>query len=118
MKEPRAVLVVDDSAPVRTAVANILRGAGFTVLEAAASDEALAIVASQNLSLVIADLYLDEAASGVALLAQAIELRPGLKGVVMSGAFISSQKHIPFPFLMKPFMPQALIDLAAELTAE
>jgi len=119
MNKPRVSLVIDDFAPVRTAIADILRTVGYRVLEATTSVEALAIVASENVSLAICDLYLDERTSGATILDQAVRLRPGLKGVLMSGSMVPGQKlHAPFPVLSKPFAPQTLIDLAERLLSE
>jgi DNA-binding NtrC family response regulator len=115
----KMVLVIDDSEPVRIAVANILRAAGYPVIEAATGAEALAVVTSEEITLAISDLYLDEDTSGIGILEQAVQLRPALKGVLMSGSMFPGQKpEGPFPVLMKPFAPQALIDLAARLLAE
>jgi DNA-binding NtrC family response regulator len=119
MNKQRVSLVIDDSAPVRSAVADSLRAAGHRVLEAATSEEALAIVASENISLSVCDLNLDERTSGLTLLNQAVRLRPGLKGILMSGSLLPGQKlHTTFSVLSKPFAPQTLIDLAERLLAE
>jgi len=116
VKQPRISLVIDDSEPVRTAVANILRAAGHHVLEAATSENALAIVASEPISLAVCDLNLNERTSGAALLSQAVRLRPGLKCVLMSGSIPPEQKQRTlFPALSKPFAPGDLIDLVERL---
>jgi DNA-binding NtrC family response regulator len=119
VNKPRVSLVIDDSAPVRSLVANSLRAAGYRVLEAASSDEALAIVAFENVSLAVSDLYLDDRMSGLALLDQAVRLRPGLKGILMSGSLVPRQKlHTHFAILSKPFAPKTLVDLAERLLSE
>jgi DNA-binding NtrC family response regulator len=113
----KVALVVDDSEPVRTVVADALRGAGMLVLEAATTDEALAIVASrEDLAIAISDLSLDGQVSGVTLLNQALRLRPSLKCVLMSGSMLPGQKmRTPFPIISKPFPPQALVELVERL---
>lgn len=113
----KIALVVDDSEPVRTVVAEALRDAGMVALEAATTDEALAIVASrEDLAIAISDLSLDGQVSGLAFLDQALRLRPSLKCVLMSGSMLPGQKvRTPIPVIAKPFPPQALVELVERL---
>jgi len=113
----KVALVVDDSEPVRTIVADTLRDAGMLVLEASTTEEALAIVASrEDLAIAISDLSLDGKVSGAAFLDQALRLRPSLKCVLMSGSMLPGQKvRTPFPIISKPFPPQALVELVERL---
>lgn len=50
------VLVVDDEPDVRSSVAEILRGAGYRVAEAADGNEALAVLSSETVGAVLLDL--------------------------------------------------------------
>jgi EAL domain-containing protein (putative c-di-GMP-specific phosphodiesterase class I)/DNA-binding response OmpR family regulator len=52
------ILVVDDEAGVRALVARVLRKAGFEVLEAGSGEDALGVVESQAISLVVLDIGL------------------------------------------------------------
>jgi two-component system alkaline phosphatase synthesis response regulator PhoP len=52
------VLIVEDEAPLRLALGDALRGAGFTVLEAADGEEGLALALREAPDLVLLDLML------------------------------------------------------------
>jgi DNA-binding NtrC family response regulator len=118
MGKERVALVVDDSESVRMVVACALRTIGYRVLEAASSDEAVAIMASQPISLAISDLNL-EPTNGVRLLEQAAALHSEVQCVLMSGSIFPDQKvRTPFPALSKPFSPKVLIELVERLTRE
>ena len=56
---PATLLVVDDNAPSRYATSRVLRGAGFTVLEAASGQEALTL-AQQGPDLIVLDVNLPD----------------------------------------------------------
>lgn len=53
-----AILVVDDEAPVRRLVARTLTNAGFLVKEAATADEAVALLAKEQIPVMFLDLQL------------------------------------------------------------
>lgn len=57
MSQPR-ILVVDDTQTVRRAVALMLNGGGFECLEAGDGDEALALLDSEDVDLVLTDFYM------------------------------------------------------------
>jgi PAS domain S-box-containing protein len=57
---PATLLVVDDNAPSRYATCRVLRGAGFTVLEAASGQEALTQAAQQGPDLIVLDVNLPD----------------------------------------------------------
>jgi DNA-binding response OmpR family regulator len=54
------ILVVDDEVDIRELVVYILEDAGFTVLEARTGAEALGILASQHIDLLILDIMLPD----------------------------------------------------------
>jgi CheY-like chemotaxis protein len=113
----KIALVVDDAELVRTVVADALRDAGMLVLEAATTEEGLAIVAARgDLAIAISDLSLDGTTSGAAFLDQALRLHPNLKCVLMSGSMLPGQEaRTPFPVISKPFPPRTLINLVERL---
>jgi CheY-like chemotaxis protein len=76
------VLVADGDDAVRALIARILRGGGYTVLEARRSDEAMAL--GDDLELLVADLVMPF--TGGVELAEAMRARiPGLHVLFTSG---------------------------------
>lgn len=79
------ILIVDDEATVRATAARVLREAGYTVLEAADGEQALAIAAkTQKLDLLLTDVVMPRLA-GSELASQLRQSRRELKVIFMSG---------------------------------
>jgi CheY-like chemotaxis protein len=79
------VLCVDDEAAALKLRRMVLEKAGFTVYTAATASDAMRIVRSQRLDLVLTDYYLDGVTGGE--LAQAVkDAYPQLKVAIYSGA--------------------------------
>jgi CheY-like chemotaxis protein len=101
------VLVADDDDAVRALIARILRGSGYTVLEARSSDEALAL--GDVPELLVADLVMPS--SGGVELADAMQARiPGLHVLFTSGYCRTGNSFGPNdPLLAKPFTAAELL---------
>jgi len=101
------VLVADDDDAVRALIARILRGSGYTVLEARSSDEALAL--GDDLKLLVADLVMPS--TGGVELADAMQARiPGLQVLFTSGYCRTGNSFGPDdPLLAKPFTAAELL---------
>jgi CheY-like chemotaxis protein len=101
------VLVADDDDAVRALIARILRGSGYTVLEARSSDEAMAL--GDGLELLVADLVMPS--TGGVELAEAMRARiPGLHVLFTSGyCRIGSSFGPDDPLLAKPFTAAELL---------
>ncbi|MHB9106895.1 MAG: response regulator [Armatimonadota bacterium] len=84
MMEGRMILLVEDEPDIRELFALVLESAGFTVLAVADLREALEILTTQPVALLITDYELPEM-SGAALIARARELRPHLPTILASG---------------------------------
>jgi two-component system, cell cycle sensor histidine kinase and response regulator CckA len=111
-ESPRAaskgvVLVADDDDAVRALITRILRGSGYTVLEARSSDEAMAL--GDDLELLVADLVMPS--TGGVELADAMRARiPGLHVLFTSGyCRIGSSFGPDDPLLAKPFTAAELL---------
>lgn len=78
------VLVVDDDAPLRKVVSQILTRAGQRVLEAADGLSALEVLAAEEVDVLLADVVMP-GMSGYELAERARALRPSLAVVTMSG---------------------------------
>ncbi len=80
------LLVVEDQEQLRALVARLLRGRGYTVLDARGADEALALAAEHRgpIHLLVSDVVL-EGLNGRELYARLSRERPALKVLYMSG---------------------------------
>jgi CheY-like chemotaxis protein len=107
------VLVADDDDAVRALIARILRGSGYTVLEARTSDEALAL--GDDLELLVADLVMPSI--GGVELADAMRARiPGLHVLFTSGYCRIGNSFGPDdPLLAKPFTAAELLQRVRQL---
>jgi two-component system cell cycle sensor histidine kinase/response regulator CckA len=109
------LLVVDDEPVVRLLACRILRGAGYTCLEADSGLAALALLQSDNQRLdgMVVDIRLPDL-SGLDLVRLAHTLRPGTPALFISGyaqpVFEEPQLQRNLQaFLAKPFTPEQLV---------
>jgi PAS domain S-box-containing protein len=109
------ILVVEDDVSVRALACRILRGRGYTVMEASNGKDALAAVraCTQQIDLVITDVVMPEM-SGAELASQLEAVRPGIRILYVSGyanrGMESQAKLDPrVAFLQKPFTIQQLV---------
>jgi CheY-like chemotaxis protein len=132
------ILVVDDEVPITQLCKALLEEAGFTVLEADGSAEALKICTHHQgpIDLIIADLVLPPPGfqlasttnqfphlNGHDLAVRASMIRSGLRIILMSGnpdkELVSHGiKRGTFPFLAKPFERQDLIAIVQHILAQ
>jgi CheY-like chemotaxis protein len=107
----RKVLIVEDSALIRMTIADMIEEIGLPYVEAAAAQEALAMLAAHpDIGILLTDLGLP-GMSGSELVQQALKLRPGLRVIVASGysepGTPASQDLGNAAYLRKPFtLPQ------------
>ena len=109
------ILLVDDEPLIRRSVGRILRGRGYTVVEAGDAQEALQIDehASKPPALLLTDVVMPRM-SGVALAAQMEARHPGLPVVFISGFTPEGElqarlTHPGAAFLPKPFDTAELV---------
>ena len=110
------VLVAEDEWAVRTLVQQILRGAGYTVLEASNGAEALELAKKcrDRIDLLLTDVVMP-GIGGKELAERLAEARPGLRTIFMSGysydaVVAESGEGAEAEFLAKPFSPDALLE--------
>jgi PAS domain S-box-containing protein len=108
------VLLAEDDPAVRELAARVLRGQGYTVLEAPNGAEALELARQHRgaVHLLLTDVVMP-GLSGKALVMQLSRICPGLKVLFMSGYTDDAIVHqgvleSGMAFLQKPFGPQAL----------
>ena len=104
------VLVVDDEEPIRTSVAEILRSAGYSVAEAVDGQDALDMLESGSVSVLLLDIRMPRR-TGIEVL-QALDAPPNV--ILMSayrfeGEDKRSVGHKVFSHLMKPVAPRQLL---------
>ena len=116
-----SVLVVEDDAPLREALIDTLRAAGLTALAAGEASEALRLLASEEIALVISDVQMP-GPSGYELLSAIKRLRPHLPVVLMTAygtvsQAVAAMREGATDYIVKPFDARALIDMARRLLA-
>jgi PAS domain S-box-containing protein len=108
------ILLVEDSALVRTAVAQVLTAYGYDVLVAASGPEALEIAAANSgIDLVLTDMVMPEM-HGTELAARLAETHPAIKQLFTSGypAGASAGRHVSAAdarFIQRPFVGDELV---------
>jgi DNA-binding NtrC family response regulator len=132
------ILVVDDEPSILTLCSAMLEGAGFTVLQAGSSSDALRIFTEHKgpIDLLLTDIILPppgfQIASGsnpfphvhgLELAGRAATIRKGLHVILMSGnpdKDLASHgiKRGMLPFLAKPFEQERLIHLVQDVLAQ
>ena len=108
------VLVVEDEVLLRLAISETLRDAGYHVLEAGTSEEAMVLLASYEVALLFTDIQLDGALNGAALARLARRHRPGVVVVATSGVDEPSGLDSDVTFIRKPYAPEQIVDLVNE----
>lgn len=120
-KQPRraSILIVDDEDLVRMATAEMLREMGHSVSEAASGSAALhRLSAGEEVDLLITD-YLMPGMRGSELVEDALNLRPGLPVLLLTGyANLAKGEAAGLPRLSKPFREADLAHAVAALLTE
>jgi CheY-like chemotaxis protein len=108
--EPIKVLVAEDEVLVRLMVAEVLREAGFRVSEAAHADEAITILKTMPVDVVVTDLHMRAAKDGLIVANYVRERCPGTP-VLLASVQAPPVDGCPFDaFFIKPYRPE---DIAA-----
>jgi YesN/AraC family two-component response regulator len=114
------VLVVDDEAPIRTAVRRILEREGYAVVaEASNGVDALALLDAKHIDLLVTDLDMPDG-PGLEMMADVHWKRPNLKVLYVTGypdQLFSQRKLLPETeaFLSKPFTYESLAEAVSLL---
>jgi len=101
------LLVVDDEAPLMTALCMTLRDEGYAVTGVTAAADALKALAQGEFDLIMTDLMMPEM-DGITLLTEALVIDPGLAVIVMTGhgtipSAVSAMKAGAIDYVLKPF---------------
>jgi len=103
-----AILIVEDEAQVRVLAESYLQSQGHETLSAANLDEALAVLASQEIDLLFTDISLQgDIQAGLTLAQRAIERHPDLRVLYTTGLAVTDGMKALFversAFLPKPY---------------
>jgi len=113
------VLIVEDEFLLRIDAVDMIKAAGFEVVEAANADEAIEILESrQDITVIFTDIQMPGSMDGLKL-ARAVRGRwPPIKIVATSGHLHVSETDLPEGgrFLPKPYSPVQVTGLLRELT--
>jgi CheY-like chemotaxis protein len=110
------ILLVEDEVLVRFMTADILREAGYDVLEAVDAAEALALLTTGHpLDLVMTDIRMPGHMDGLQLAAVFKSTRPNLPIAILSSHLVEGMEHEFDVFLAKPYKPEELVALAKRL---
>lgn len=117
----RTLLLVDDEKALREIIAGILRRAGYLVLEAGTSDDALKAAhrSGQKLDLLISDVVLP-GCGGMRLFEDLRKANPQLRAIFISGHTLEEvYPDGPLPkgtaFVEKPFENEAFLNTVREV---
>jgi two-component system, response regulator PdtaR len=114
------VLIVEDEFLLRMDAADMIRDAGFEIVEAGNADQAIAILeARPDIHIVFTDIQMPGTMDGLKLARFVRGRWPPIKIVATSG-FVSVRKDdLPegSRFLPKPYRPEQIVAALRELTA-
>jgi two-component system response regulator FlrC len=121
-KANESVLVVEDDAALREALVDTLRAADLSAIAAADAPEALQLLQSEEVALVISDVQMP-GPNGYQLLSSIKRLRPDLPVVLMTAygtvaQAVAAMREGATDYIVKPFDAQALIDMARRQLAQ
>ncbi len=107
MKEKKSILIVDDEAPMRKNLTELLGEEGFVIFEAVDGEAAIDMVRTQQLNLILLDINLPKT-DGLAALVEIKRIAPAVPVIVFtsygtSERAIRAMKTGAFDYLEKPF---------------
>lgn len=111
------VLVVEDDLELREALCDTLELEAYEVLQADSGESALALLNEQSAQLVVSDINMG-GISGQELLVRLRALYPSLPVVLMTAygdvaSAVTAMRNGAADYLVKPFKPQALMEVVA-----
>ena len=110
--DPVTILIVEDEPLIRMSAVATLEDAGYSVLEAQNSAEALDILAEHSeVSIMVTDVRMPGRMDGLALVTWVQLNNPAIRSIVVSGNATAAQagKAGAFGFVAKPYLPNTII---------
>ena len=114
----RVALVIEDEWLVRNNIVNELRESGWTVVETATGEEALALLAGREVDVVLTDIQLAGPMTGWEV-AHAVRMaKPDLPVIYASANASDPSRRVEGSlFFGKPYDPEEIVDACHRLTA-
>ena len=110
--DPITILVVEDEASIRMSTTATLEDAGFRVLEAGSSAEAIDILSHHGeVTIMMTDVNMPGPMNGLGLVSQVRRDHPDIRSIVVSGhsSAVDASKAGATGFLSKPYMAQTMV---------
>jgi two-component system, response regulator PdtaR len=117
--ERPVVLIVEDEFLIRMDAADMVRSAGFDVVEAENADQAISILEQRrDITVVFTDVQMPGSMDGLKLAAAIRGRWPPIKIVATSGLRDIGREHLPpgSRFLPKPYRATQIVETLRELT--
>ena len=112
----RVVLVVEDEALVRAAIAEEFRSFGWHVLEAATGEQAVALAAHAHIDIILTDIQLAGIMSGWDTADALRASIPGMPVLYTSGNACQPERQVVGSlFIAKPYEPGSIIEACHNL---
>jgi DNA-binding NtrC family response regulator len=108
------VLVVDDEPDIRTVVRSMLTAKGYTVIETGDPQQAIRMATQQAVHLLVTDVVMP-LMKGTELAKRVQEVSPWTKVLLMSAYKVAEVTASGFPFIGKPFAPDALVEKVRQI---
>ena len=116
--EQPVILIVEDETLVRLAAVGTLEGAGFHMIEAANSVEAIELLeADSNVQLLFTDINMPGAVDGLALAREVHARWPHISIMVTSTRLTPPEMPAGSRYYQKPYSPATVVKHAQELTS-
>lgn len=118
---PPLVMVVDDEVLIRIMASDMLRDAGFEVVEACSADEAISLLAAgMRCSLVFSDVNMPGSTDGIGLAAYVREHYPIIPVVLTSGRLLPHEmtEAGAAAVLLKPYTEASLTSTIGQLLGQ
>lgn len=119
-KTLQSVLVVEDEVLIRMSIAAALEDAGFQVLEAGNSAQALEVLAHHDgIGIVVTDVRMPGAMDGLGLVAQLRRDHPAIRILVVSGNTAAADAIAAgaMAFIGKPYEPRGVVATVLDFAA-
>lgn len=116
--DPISVLVVEDEALIRMAVVVDLEEAGFNVLEAQNTDEAMSLLRSHpEIQALFTDIEMPGSMNGLTLAGAVHDRWPPIKIIVTSGHVLVRKRDLPEDalFVPKPYNNSEVVSTLREM---
>jgi two-component system, response regulator PdtaR len=110
--DPQTILVVEDEPLIRMCAVATLRDAGYWVLEAQNSAEALDVLSRHSeISIMVTDVRMPGHMDGLALVTWVQLNNPAIRSIVVSGNATAAEAGAAgaFGFVAKPYLPATII---------